>query len=42
MNHITANILSDGLTDAAITLVGPSCEPVCNTTALEKLLREFQ
>ena len=42
MNHITANVLSGGLRDSAIALVGPSCESVCNTTALEKLLREFQ
>jgi predicted Zn-dependent peptidase len=42
MNVITANVLSDGLTDSAIALVGPSCESVCNTTALEKMLREFQ
>ncbi len=42
MNIISANVLRGGLTDSAITLVGPSCESVCNTTALEKLLREFQ
>lgn len=42
MNIITANVLSDGLMDSAIALVGPSCESVCNTTALEKMLREFQ
>jgi predicted Zn-dependent peptidase len=42
MNHITANILRDGVANPAISLVGPSCELVCNTTALEKLLREVQ
>ena len=42
MNDITTKVLSDGLMDSAISLVGPSCEPVCNTATLEKMLREFR
>jgi predicted Zn-dependent peptidase len=42
INAITAKVLSGGLKDSAIALVGPSCEAVCNKTALEELLQEFQ
>ena len=42
INGITAQVLTSGLTDSAIALVGPSCEPVCNTTALGALLKGFQ
>jgi predicted Zn-dependent peptidase len=41
MNGITTRVLGDGLMNSAISLVGPSCEPVCNTATLEKMLREF-
>lgn len=42
INAITARVLSGGLKDSAIALVGPCCEPICNITALEELLQEFQ
>jgi predicted Zn-dependent peptidase len=42
MNNLSTHVLTGGLTDSALSLVGPSCDPVCNTTALEKMLREFQ
>ncbi len=42
MKSITAAVLSNGMKDSAIALVGPSCEAVCNVAALEELLQEFQ
>lgn len=42
MNNLSTHVLTGGLTDSALSLVGPTCEPVCHTTALEKMLREFQ
>jgi predicted Zn-dependent peptidase len=42
INKIAENVLSRGLTDSAIALVGPSCEQVCNTVALENMLQEFR
>jgi predicted Zn-dependent peptidase len=42
INAIAAQILANGLQHSAIALVGPSCEQVCNTTMLEKMLRDFQ
>lgn len=42
INIIAANVLGGGLMDSAIALVGPSCEQVCNTFALENMLQEFR
>ncbi|MDR2549880.1 MAG: insulinase family protein [Desulfobulbus sp.] len=42
INAIAAHMLTEGLRHSAIALVGPSCEQVCNTVALETMLRDFQ
>ncbi|ADW18479.1 peptidase M16 domain protein [Desulfobulbus propionicus DSM 2032] len=40
INTITTSALCYGLQNLAISLIGPSCEPVCNTTILENMIRE--
>jgi len=42
INALAAHMLKEGLRHSAIALVGPSCEQVCNTIALETMLRDFQ
>lgn len=42
MNAIAARMLATGLRHSAIALVGPSCEQVCNTVAIETMVRDFQ
>ncbi|MGE4559457.1 MAG: M16 family metallopeptidase [Desulfobulbus sp.] len=41
INAIASNILFEGLKTPSVTIVGPSCESVCNTHSLEKILKEF-
>ncbi len=40
MNALAGKVLGQGLHNPALAIVGPSCESVCNTHSLEKLLGE--
>lgn len=42
MNNIAQKILINGLENTAITLVGPSCEQVCNVAVFEKMLSDIR
>ncbi|MDD2463496.1 MAG: pitrilysin family protein [Desulfobulbus sp.] len=41
INAIASNFLLKGLENPAVTIVGPSCESVCNTDSLDKILKEL-
>jgi predicted Zn-dependent peptidase len=41
INFISKKILQEGVNNPAISIVGPQCDPVCNTHSLENILKEF-